>query len=161
MSVTHVVKNLAVATGGAPATVSRLFLSTDATLDGSDVQLGGDLPVGALAGGAMATVTKSVLIPSGTAPGRYFVIAQANATSTVVEADSPTLANNVKATATPIIIGPDLVVSAATLAPTATAPGMTVNVTNTVKNQGERAPAPSPSGSISRPTTCSMWVTRS
>jgi subtilase family serine protease len=137
VSITHVVKNLAVAAGGAPATFSRLFLSAnDATLDGGDVQLGGDLPVGPLAGGAMATVTKSVLIPPGTAPGRYFVIAQANATGTVVEADGPTLANNVKATATPIIVGPDLVVSAATLTPTATAPGMTVNVTNTVKNQG-------------------------
>ena len=72
----------------------------------------GDLPVGALAGGAMATVTKSVLIPSGTAAGRYFVIAQANATGTVVEADA---GNNLKAT--PIIIGPDLVVSAATPRP--------------------------------------------
>ncbi len=80
VSITHVVKNMAAATGGAPATISRLFLSADATLDGSDVQLGGDLQVAALAGGATATVTKSVLIPPGTAPGRYFVIAQANAT---------------------------------------------------------------------------------
>ena len=136
VSVTHVVKNLAAVAGGAPATFSRLFLSADATLDGGDVQLGADVPVGALAGGGMATVAKSVLIPPGTPPGRYFVIAQANATGTVVEADTPTLANNVRATATPITIGPDLVVTAATLAPTATAPGMTVNVTNTVKNQG-------------------------
>ena len=136
VSITHVVKNLAAVAGGAPATSSRLFLSADATLDGSDVQLGGDLQVGALAGGATATVTKSVLIPSGTAPGRYFVIAQANATGTVVEADDTTLPNTNNRKATPIIIGPDLVVSAATLAPTATAPGMTVNVTNSVKNQG-------------------------
>jgi subtilase family serine protease len=136
VSVTHVVKNLAALAGGAPATFSRLFLSADATLDGGDVQLGADVPVGALAGGGMASVVRSVLIPPGTPPGRYYVIAQANATGTVVEADTPTLANNVRATATPITIGPDLVVTAATPAPAATAPGMTVNVTNTVKNQG-------------------------
>ncbi len=136
VSVTHVVKNLAALAGGAPATFSRLFLSDDATLDGGDVQLGADVPVGVLAGGGMASVVRSVLIPPGTPPGRYYVIAQANATGTVVEADTPTLANNVRATATPITIGPDLVVTAATPAPTATAPGKTVNVTNTVKNQG-------------------------
>ena len=161
VSVTHVVKNLAVAAGGAPATISRLFLSTDATLDGVVVQLGADVPVGALAGGGMATVVKSVLIPPATPPGRYFVIAQANATGTVVEADPPPLANNVRATATSIIIGPDLVVTAATPAPTATAPGKTVNVTNTVKNQGgSRGFVHRRDLSLST-TTCSTPATRS
>jgi subtilase family serine protease len=138
VSVTHVVKNLAVAAGGAPATVSRLFLSTDATLDGGDVQLGADLNVGALAGGAMATLTRSVPVPGGTAPGLYWIIARANATSSVLEADSPAQANNVKAVATPIIVGPDVLVTAAGTVASAT-PGMNVSVTYTLKNRGGQA----------------------
>jgi subtilase family serine protease len=142
VSVSHVVKNLAVAVGRASASTSRLYLSPDATLDmGSDVVLG-DVAVGALAGGTLATVPTKVTIPGGTAPGRYWIIAQANATNTVQEVDSPTQTNNVKATATPIIIGPDLIVTAATATPLAAAPGTHVNVTNTVRNQGGGAAAP-------------------
>jgi hypothetical protein len=84
----------------------------------------------------MATVVKSVTIPVGTAPGLYWIIAQANATSSVPEADAPAHANNVKATAAPVIVGPDLVVTAAAPTPATTAPGLTVSVSNTVKNQG-------------------------
>jgi subtilase family serine protease len=134
VSVSHVVKNLAAAAGGAGATASRLYLSSNATL-GGDVVLG-DVTVGALGGGVQATVTKVVTIPGGTTPGLYWVIAQANATDTVQEADAPAQNNNVKATATPMIVGPDLLPTAATAAPLSTAPGMTVSLTNTVKNQG-------------------------
>lgn len=136
VSVSHVVKNLAAAAGGAPASTSRLYLSTDATLEvGSDTVLS-DVPVGALAGGVAATVTRLVTIPGGTTPGAYWIIAQSNATSSVAEADSPTQANNVKATAVPLTIGADLVVTAATVTPLATAPGRTVSVTTTIKNRG-------------------------
>jgi hypothetical protein len=135
-----VVKNLALAAGGAPATTSRLYLSNDATLDvGTDTELG-DVAVGALAGGAMVTLPKTVAIPGGTAPGPYWIIAQANATNTVQEVDSPTHANNWRAT--PIIIGPDLVVAAAT-GPTLTGPGVSFPVTTTIKNQGGQVAGPS------------------
>jgi subtilase family serine protease len=132
VSVTHVVKNLALAPGGAPATVSRLFLSADATLDGGDVQLGGDVPVGALAGGAQAAVMRSVAIPGGTAPGLYRVIAQTNATGTVVEANA---GNNVEETATPIVIGPDVLLTSATTA-AVVAPGANASIVYTLKNRG-------------------------
>jgi subtilase family serine protease len=132
VSVTHVVRNLAPASAGAPATVSRLFLSSDALLDGADVQLGADVPVGPLAGLAQASVVRSVQIPPATAPGLYRIIAEANATGTVVEADP---ANNTRATATPIIVGPDLTVITAT-AGTLAGPGTNLSVTTTIKNQG-------------------------
>jgi subtilase family serine protease len=136
VSVSHVVKNLAAAAGGAPGSTSRLYLSTDATLDVGSATVLGDVPVGALAGGVAVTVTKVVTIPGGTTPGVYWIIAQSNATSSVAEADSPTQANNEKATALPLTIGPDLLVTAATVTPLATAPGKTVSVTTTIKNQG-------------------------
>ena len=44
----------------------------------------------------------------------------------MIETDTPptgTQANNARGTPTPIVIGPDLLVTAATPAPTATAPG--------------------------------------
>ncbi len=141
VSVSHVVKNLALPAGAAPSSTSRLYLSADGTLDVGDVELG-DATVGALAGGALATVPKTVTIPGGTAAGKYWVFAQANFTGVVQEADSPTLANNVTGTAKPIFVGPDLITTAATVAPVATAPGKTVNLTRTVKNQGAQASGP-------------------
>ena len=155
VSVTHVVKNVALAAGAASAPTTRLYLSTDATLDDPGDLVLGDVAVGALAGGAMATVTKSVQIPAGTAPGRYWVIARANATNSVLEADSPGQANNMKATATPVIVGPDVLLTTASTVATAT-PGMNVSVMYTLKNQGGQAAngfdvafalVPQPSGS--------------
>ena len=142
VSVTHVVRNLAVAAGGAPSSVSRLFLSTDATLDGLDVQLGGDVPVGPLAGGTQLSLVRTVQIPPGTAPGLYWVIALANATGTVQEAPGAAQANNDRATATPIRVGPDLLISAGTATPAVSAPGRTVMVANTVRNAGAEAAGP-------------------
>ncbi len=136
VSVTHVVKNLALSPGGAPATTSRLYLSTDAVLDVPGDTVLGDAAVPALAGGGMATVARVVSIPPGTPPGQYWIIAQANVASTVQEADAASLTNNAKATATPVIVGPDLVMTAATPTPLATAPGSNVSVMTTVKNQG-------------------------
>src|SRR4029079_601771 len=99
VSITHVVKNLAVTAGAAAASTSRLYLSADPVLDVPSDTVLGDAPVGPLAGGAMATVTKTVQIPAGTAPGVYWILAQANVTNAVSEADAPTRANNAKAAA--------------------------------------------------------------
>jgi hypothetical protein len=105
VSVSHVVRNLAAAAGAAAGSTSRLYLSTDPSLDpGSDPVLG-EAAVGPLAGGATATVARVVTIPSATAPGQYWIIAQANATNTVPEADAPGQENNVRATAKPILVG--------------------------------------------------------
>ena len=70
------IKNQAAAAGPAPPAVLRLYLSTDAVLDGSDVQLGDDIAVRALGGGGGVTLTRIVPIPGGTLPGPYYVLAQ-------------------------------------------------------------------------------------
>ena len=140
VSVSHTVRNTALAPGGAPATVTRLFLSPSAAtnpIDAGAMPLL-DVPVGPLAGGASATVVRSVQIPA-VAPGRYWIIADANATDTVIEANA---ANNALATLLPILVGPDLVPTAGTVAPVSTAPGQTVNVASTVRNQGGQTAAP-------------------
>jgi subtilase family serine protease len=142
ITVRTTIKNQAVAPGVAPPTVLRLFLSGDTILDSSDAQLGNDIPVPALAGGGIVTLTRSVPIPPSTQPGPYYVMAQVNAANTVQEADSPAQGNDVKATLTPVTVGPDLVVIRATALPLATAPGSKVAVTNTVRNVGGQATGP-------------------
>ena len=77
-------------------------------------------------------------VPGGTAPGLYWIIARANATNSVLEIDSPGQANNVKAMATPIVVGPDVLVASASTVARAT-PGMNVSVTYTLKNRGGQA----------------------
>jgi len=142
VSVGYTVKNLALPPGVAPASTTRVYLSADAVLDVPGDAVVGEAPVRALTGGAQMTVRKVVAIPAETAPGRYWLLAQANATNTVPEADAPGLTNNVKATATPILIGADLVVTAATATPRATAPGSKVAVRHTVRNRGGEVASP-------------------
>jgi subtilisin family serine protease/subtilase family serine protease len=141
VSVTHVVKNVAVAPGAAAVTTSRLYLSSDPALDVPGAAVLGDVAVPALGGGAMATVTRLVRIPPSTTPGLYWIIARANVTEVVQEADAPTLTNNVRAMAAPVIVGADLIVTTATPSPLALAPGSNVSMTTTVKNQGGQAAA--------------------
>src|SRR6185369_18018646 len=90
----------------------------------------------AIAALGSVTVARSVQIPSGTLAGRYWIFAQANSAGTFAEAFA---GNNVGMTATPVVIGPDLVVTTATPAPLVSAPGRNVSVTTTVKNQGGQA----------------------
>lgn len=150
LSVTHVLKNLAPVPGTAKPTTTRLFLSTTPSLPveappGSPAQPAPltfvAAPVPSIPGGGAATVKTLLPVPS-LAPGKYWVVAQANALGSIVEADSPTQANDVGATLAPILVGPDLVVTAATAAPLALAPGFNVSVTSTVKNQGGAAAGP-------------------
>ena len=147
VSVTHVVRNLAAAAGAAPATVSRLFLSADNTLDGGDVQLGGDVPVGALAGMAQASLTRSVQIPPGTAPGLYFLFARADALGAAVESDE---ANN--ELSRPIVVGPDVTLTAVSTVAGAI-PGATINVAYTLRNLGGAPAGPFNVGFVLVPVT--------
>src|SRR6185295_3865508 len=135
VSVTQTVKNVATAPANAPASVSRLTLSNNTTLgDGDDADLG-TVAIPALTAGTQAVVIKSVVIPPGTAPGQYWIFARANDGDAIPEGGLGS-SNNAARTATPITVGPDLIMSTATAAPAAIAPGGTVNVTNVVKNQG-------------------------
>lgn len=119
-----------------PATATAFHLSTDAALDPGDVLLA-SRAVPPLAAGATSTATVHLVIPTGTAAGGYYVIAQADAGGMVPEVSET---NNLFARFTRI--GPDLVVSALT-APTSAAPGATIAVDDTTRNQGGAPADPS------------------
>ena len=116
--------------GSSATSTTRFYLSTNASLDGSD-QLIGSRSVPLLAPGASASFTTPVTVPTTTAGGTYYVIAQADGASEVPET---TETNNTKFSAA-IKVGPDLIVSAMS-APASAAAGGTISVTDTTKNQG-------------------------
>jgi hypothetical protein len=134
ISVTHTVKNISPVAGTAPVTISRLYLSPSPSPLITSQPVLGEVPVPALTGGAMVTVTRSMPVPMGTAPGKYWIIAQANATGTTIEASGA----NAQVTASPIVVGPDLLMTTLT-APALVSPNLVVPVTTTVKNQGGQA----------------------
>jgi subtilisin family serine protease/subtilase family serine protease len=116
--------------GVAPATVTRFYLSRDSVVDASDVVLGNrTLPM--LPANATDQVNTTLALPTSTAVGSYYVIAQSDATQAVAET---TEANNVRVSLT-IKVGPDLLVTALT-APAVAGPGGAISVTDTTKNQG-------------------------
>ena len=116
-------------TGNAGASTTRLYLSTNFTIDAGDVVLG-DRAVGALAPGASNTGTTSAVIPAGTAAGSYWLLALADADDAVVETAE---LNNVRFAS--LKVGADLIVSTLT-APSTTGPGVPFTVTDTTTNQG-------------------------
>jgi subtilase family serine protease len=123
--------------GVAGASTTRFYLSTNLSLDAADILLDGSRPVPSLAGGATSPGTTSVTLPSGLTPGTYYVVAKADADGVVGE----TLETNNTA-ARVISIGPDLVVSTLQV-PSAVAAGAVISISDTTKNQGAGATAPS------------------
>jgi hypothetical protein len=135
ISVSHTVRNGAPAPGAAPASISRVYLSADSVVDAGDVDLG-TVTVPALGPGGLASVARTVTIPPGTAPGRYFLLARADDGALVAESDE---ANNVRAV--PVSVGPDLTVTAVN-APVKALQGQTVTVSATVQNVGSALAPP-------------------
>ena len=123
-------------TGPAAPTITRFYLSTDATLGAGDVALG-FRNVPALSPGSSSPGSTSMPVPSGTAPGTYYVIAKANADSSTPETN---VTNNTRSIT--IVIGPDLVLSSLS-APATGGAGLPVDVTDTTKNQGTGSAAAS------------------
>jgi subtilase family serine protease len=70
--------------GGAGASVTRIYLSSNATLDAGDIFLG-ERAVGALGPAATETGSTSVAIPAGTPAGSYYLIADSDAAGAVLE----------------------------------------------------------------------------
>jgi subtilisin family serine protease len=131
VNVSHTVRNAAGAPGAAPASVSRFRLSSDDAFDAGDTDLG-TANVPALGPGLSATVAKLVTIPPGTPPGAYFIVVRADDADAIAEVAA---GNNTRAAATPIIVGPDLVVTAVT-APLKAQAGQTIALSGTVQNVG-------------------------
>ncbi len=120
--------------GGAPSmpSVTRLFLSTNSTLDAGDTPLGArDVP--ALAAGASSTGPTAITLPVTTTTGSYYVIAHADADSANGETSETNNTARVQ-----VRVGPDLVVSELVVPATGEA-GAALSVTQTVRNQGGAA----------------------
>jgi subtilase family serine protease len=136
VSVSHVVRNLAPAPGGAPASGSAIHLSVNRSAQGALAGLGA-VTVPALGGGGSATVLRSLRVPAGTAPGRYFVLAAGDAGAAIAETRED---NNLGASLGTLLVGPDIALTALGSAPAAALRGGNVTVTRTLRNLGA-APA--------------------
>ena len=123
--------------GSAGASVTRFYLSTNATFDAGDVLLG-SRTVGPLAAAASSAVSSSLTIPANTAGGAYYIIAKADANADVVE----TSESNNNRQSGQIAIGPDLTVADLTAPPTVGA-GALITLSDTTKNQGAGSAAAS------------------
>lgn len=123
--------------GDATASVTRFYLSADGSLDAGDVLMDGTRAVPDLPAGASSAGSTSVIIPSGSAPGTFYIIAKADADNTSSETQET---NNTRSRS--ISIGPDLIISSVSVSSTSVPAGAAVNVTDTVMNQGADAAAP-------------------
>jgi len=124
------VQNVGSAMGAGQTSALAYYLSSDGVLDGGDVPLG-TRTVGALGAGATSAGSTTVTVPA-VSVGSYYVIARADDGGAIGEARED---NNTRVTAVPIVVGPDVAVTAAT-GPAGAAPGVKVTIGNTVKNQG-------------------------
>jgi subtilase family serine protease len=122
--------------GTADASTTTLYLSSDTVVGASDIVLG-SRAVPLLAPGATDSASTVVTIPAGTATGRYYVIARADAEEVVAELYET---NNTMYRM--LAVGPDLVVSYFTK-PASAAAGATFDVTDTTRNTGGGAAAES------------------
>ena len=126
----------------AAASKTRYYLSTDQLKGSADTLLTGSRSVpslapGAESGGKSVTVT----IPSTMPLGTYYLLACADDTALVTEAEEN---NNCGASAMPVqVTRPDLVQTAVSNPPSAAAPGSSFKLTDTVQNQGLVAAAAS------------------
>jgi subtilase family serine protease len=122
--------------GIADQSLTQFYLSTDSTIDTSDLLLG-SRSVPALTAGASSAGSTSVTIPEGTAAGNWYIVAKADGEEVVPE----TSETNNTYTRT-IGIGPDLNISSIS-APTTASPGKNVVITDTTRNVGGGNAAPS------------------
>jgi len=122
-------------TGGAGASSTRFYLSTNAQLDTADAALGSRV-VPALEPGAGNPATTPLTIPAGTATGAYYLLAAADADHTV-----PEMLESNNQTARLIQIGGDMRISALT-APAAAGPGSSIVIGDTTANGGSGAIGP-------------------
>lgn len=123
--------------GAAAASVTRFYLSANSVLDTADTPLAGGRAVPVLDPAATSSGSTTVMIPAATAPGAYYIIAKADADSSVPETSET---NNTYARY--IQIGSDLVISAMTV-PAKAGAGTTITVSATTTNQGGGPATPS------------------
>ncbi len=128
IAVTDTTKNQG--SGAVHASMTRFYLSANASLDATDTPLTGGRLVPALGAGASSTGTTVVTLPVGLTAGSYYIIASADADTVILE----TLETN-NARARTVALGPDLRTSSLLL-PYTIGAGTTVSLSDTVRNQG-------------------------
>jgi subtilisin family serine protease/subtilase family serine protease len=136
ISVGDVTANQGSAAAGTSST--GFYLSTNGSVDASDLFLG-SRTVGGLVAGAASSATTVLQLPADLVAGNYYVIAVADWNSAVAETVE---SNNSRSDVMPI--GGDLVVYSLTVSGGG-APNASLTVTDTVKNQGAAVP-PSETG---------------
>lgn len=112
------------------ASVTRFYLSANAILDSSDLLLPGGRAVPDLVAGASSSGSTTLTLPTSLATGSYYVVAKADGDNAIAEGSET---NNTRLAS--IQIGGDLIVSALSV-PTRAPVAGSVDVSDTVKNQG-------------------------
>jgi subtilase family serine protease len=132
--VTDITRNVGAANAGASTT--RYYLSLDTIRDAGDILLSGTRAIPPLTPGASSTDTVTVVIPSGTAAGTYYLLACADDLGVVTETNESN--NCVASTRTTQLTLPtaDLAVTAVSDPPVAAVPGTSFVVTDTTLNVG-------------------------
>jgi subtilase family serine protease len=127
-TVSDTTKNFGV--GNAGESHTAFYLSANVLLDASDKPLNVSRLVGPLLPNEQSVATSTITLPADTAPGAWYIIANADDSNEVAESNEN---NNSKFAA--VNVGPDLSVSAST-APTTITAGTSITVSDTVKNSG-------------------------
>jgi subtilase family serine protease len=128
ITVTDTTKNQ----GSAPVgdSTTAFYLSVDLFYDGTD-QFVGNRSVGALTVSETSTAQTRLVVPAGTASGRYYIIGVADANGAILESQE----NNNTRYSGLVNVGADLTVSALT-APSSAVAGTSMSVTVTTRNDG-------------------------
>jgi hypothetical protein len=129
--VTYTIRNIG--SSASVATTTKVYLSTDATFDGGDTEIGSDGTLPVPAGGSRTDVANTT-IPGGTTPGVYHLITRADATTIQPETNE---GNNTRSKK--IKIGPNLVILSLNVTPNSVPAGGTVTIKETTKNSGAQA----------------------
>jgi subtilase family serine protease len=119
--------------GPTQSSLTRFYLSIDATFDAGDKQLIGERVVPIIPGNQASTGTTTLKVPS-IARATYFLIACADATAAVTENDETN--NCLTAAAQVAVTAADLVEDEVTFTPGSVALGATFAVTDSVRNAG-------------------------
>ncbi len=131
-AVSDTVRNQGAVTAGTSTT--RFYFSPDAVKSPGDILLSGSRTVASLTAGLDSSGATTVVIPTTTALGSYFLLACADDKGVVVEINET---NNCGAASTTVqVTRPDLVETAITNPPTMLVPGSRFTLTDTVQNQG-------------------------
>jgi subtilase family serine protease len=129
--------------GDAASSQLGYYLSTNATLDASDLVLGTSSG-GVLANGASIVRGGTFTIPSGTAAGSYYVLYVADPLNQVTESNETNNLASLQLTIT--TPAPDLALSQSTLTPASVAAGNAVSASCLLSNQGSATAAASAVG---------------